>query len=108
MDKLKNFLIARLSERSTWRGLVLIATALGVTLSPEQAEAVITLGLAVVGVLGAFTADKQKAGTDAPTPPTPPTPAVRALPEPERVLPPIELQSVPGRQAGGATGFNNR
>lgn len=60
MDKLKNFLIDRLDERSTWRGLVLIATALGVTLSPEQAEAIIAAGLAAAGLIGAFAADKPK------------------------------------------------
>ena len=33
-----SWLIARLSENSTWRGLITIATAAGVTLKPEDGE----------------------------------------------------------------------
>lgn len=52
---MKQYLIARLSEASTWRGIVLILTALGVSLSPEQAEAIVTVGLAVAGAAGVAT-----------------------------------------------------
>ena len=33
--KIVNILLERLSENSTWRGLILVATALGVKLDPE-------------------------------------------------------------------------
>lgn len=52
-----NFLITRLKERSTWMGLITIVTAAGVALSPEQVEAIITAGAAVVGAIAVFTKD---------------------------------------------------
>lgn len=54
---MKTYLIERLHEASTWRGLIAIATAAGVTISPEQAEAIVAAGLAVIGLLGAFLPD---------------------------------------------------
>ncbi|WP_024303319.1 hypothetical protein [Pseudogulbenkiania sp. MAI-1] len=63
-DRLKRYLLARAREASTWRGLVLVATALGVSLSPEQQEAIVTAGLFVAGIVGALMPD-QKGGTDA-------------------------------------------
>ena len=55
---LKDFILARGKEASTWRGLVALLTAVGVSISPEQADAIVALGLAVIGTLGVFTADK--------------------------------------------------
>lgn len=52
------FILERGKEASTWRGLVAIVTAAGISLSPELAEALIALGLAVIGILGVFTKDK--------------------------------------------------
>jgi hypothetical protein len=48
---LLNVLLGKLSENSTWRGLILLATAVGVKLDPEQANAIIAAGLAIVGVV---------------------------------------------------------
>jgi hypothetical protein len=56
---MKAYLLERGKEASTWRGLVALLTAVGVTLSPEQGEAVIALGLAVIGAIGVFFADKK-------------------------------------------------
>jgi hypothetical protein len=55
---MKPYLLARLSEASTWRGLAALLTAIGVTLSPEQTNAIVGLGLAIIGALGVFTKDK--------------------------------------------------
>ena len=55
---MKAFLLARGKESSTWRGLVALLTAIGWSLSPQQGEAIIALGLSVIGALGVFTADK--------------------------------------------------
>ena len=44
-------------QASTWRGLVLLLTALGVALSSEQSEAIIAGGLAVTGLVGAVVSD---------------------------------------------------
>jgi len=46
----QQFLIQRLKERSTWRGLILALASLGVTLDPALSEAIIALGLAAVGL----------------------------------------------------------
>jgi len=56
---MKDYLIERGKEASTWRGLVALLTAVGVSVSPEQGEAIIALGLAIIGAIGVFTADKK-------------------------------------------------
>lgn len=47
-------------EPSTWRGLVWLLTAAGVTLNPEQQAGLITLGMAVAGFMGLFFIDQPK------------------------------------------------
>lgn len=59
MTNLKKYLLARLSEPSTWRGIVDAAIALGATLSPAQAESVVVAGIALRGLLGAFLPDNK-------------------------------------------------
>lgn len=61
-DNLKRYLLARLQEPTTWRGLVLIATAVGAKWSPTQAEAIVTAGLLVAGIIGAVVPDKRPDG----------------------------------------------
>ena len=56
--KFKQWLLARLRERSTWAGIVSMAAALGIAVSPEQSEAIVAAGMAVVGAVIAFTDDK--------------------------------------------------
>ena len=53
-----NYILARLHEPSTWRGLVLIVSALGAALSPDQQEAIVTGGLLLAGIIGAAVPDK--------------------------------------------------
>lgn len=55
---MKSYLLERLKEASTWRGLTALLTAIGVALSPEQVNAIVSAGLALMGVLGVFTKDK--------------------------------------------------
>ena len=43
-----------LSEASTWRGLVLLATAAGLQLDQDQREAIVSAGLALSGLIGVF------------------------------------------------------
>jgi hypothetical protein len=54
-----NWLITRLREGSTWRGLIWLLTVAGITLRPEQAEALIVAGMALAGLLGVFMQDKK-------------------------------------------------
>lgn len=56
--KALDWFIDRLKERSTWIGLTALLSALGIALSPEQAEAIAIGGVAVAGVIAAFTKDK--------------------------------------------------
>lgn len=47
--------LARLREPSTWRGIVWILTAAGVSLSPELWETITAVGMAVAGLIGVIT-----------------------------------------------------
>jgi len=46
-----SYLADRLSENSTWRGLILFATGIGITVEPELAAKITAVGLGVVGVV---------------------------------------------------------
>ena len=74
------WLLRRFREPSTWRGLVWLATVAGLSLRPDQAEAIVTAGMALAGLLGVFLADEPKSVS---------------------ALPPIELQ---GRSDAGDAG----
>lgn len=51
MKKIIETLLGKLSENSTWRGLILIATAVGVKIEPELQEAILVAGLGLVGLI---------------------------------------------------------
>ena len=55
-----DYIMARLKEASTWRGIVAIVTACGVALSTAQIEAIVATGLALMGIVGAFFPDATK------------------------------------------------
>jgi hypothetical protein len=46
-----NVILNQLSQNSTWRGLLLIATAVGVKLNPDLQNQIITTGLSAVGLI---------------------------------------------------------
>lgn len=50
--------LARLREPSTWRGLVWLLTVFGLSLRPDQAEAIVIAGMALAGLLGVFLSDR--------------------------------------------------
>lgn len=52
------YVLDRLKERSTWLGLVALVTTAGVALDPAQAEAIVSLGVALAGAVAVFTKDK--------------------------------------------------
>lgn len=54
------WIIERFREPSTWRGIVWLLTVLGLSLRPDQAEAIITVGMALAGLLGVFLRDEPK------------------------------------------------
>lgn len=49
--KLLDWLLDRFSENSTWRGAIALLTAAGVTLQPDMANAIIAVGLGVIGII---------------------------------------------------------
>lgn len=53
-------MLERLKERSTWLGIVAFLTACGIPIAPLTAEQVVSIGLAISGLVGIFTADHQK------------------------------------------------
>lgn len=57
----KRQLIDHLRQPSTWRGIVLLCSALGYGLRPDVGEAVIAAGLAISGLIGVLTDDTPKA-----------------------------------------------
>jgi hypothetical protein len=55
---MKDYILNRAKEPSTWRGLVLLLTAIGIPVAPQMADAIITLGLAIAGLVGVATPDE--------------------------------------------------
>lgn len=55
-----NWILARLSEPSTWRGLVWLLTAFGVSLRPEVWQQITAVGMAVAGLIGMITREKSQ------------------------------------------------
>ena len=55
-----DYIIERLSEPSTWRGIIMIATGAGIQLAPDMQSAIITLGLAIVGVINVTRKEKKQ------------------------------------------------
>jgi hypothetical protein len=51
MKNILSVLLQKLTENSTWRGLILLSTALGLRLEPELQAQIISAGLALVGVI---------------------------------------------------------
>jgi hypothetical protein len=49
-----NYILDRLTENSTWRGIILLATAIGLKLDPDQQAAILAAGLALVGAINVF------------------------------------------------------
>ena len=52
-------ILDRFSETSTWRGLILLATSLGMTIQPDYHEHIIAIGIALVGVINVIRRDKK-------------------------------------------------
>ena len=53
------YLLDRIKEPSTWRGLILFVTGFGITLSPETATNIVAAGTGIAGLVGIMTADRK-------------------------------------------------
>ncbi len=52
------YILNRLTERSTWLGIIALATAGGAVIEAAIAEQIIAAGMAVAGLIGVVTKDK--------------------------------------------------
>lgn len=52
---MKGYILERAKEPSTWRGLILFLTALGVPIAPELQTAIVSAGLGLAGLIGVVT-----------------------------------------------------
>ena len=52
------YILDRLKEPSSWRGIVMIATAFGVSVNPELMDSIIVAGTGLAGVIGFVFKDK--------------------------------------------------
>ena len=59
MDMLKVYVVNRAKEASTWRGVIMLLTAVGLKISPEMADAIISVGIAVAGLVGMLLPDSK-------------------------------------------------
>lgn len=55
---MKAYILARAKEASTWRGVILLLTAIGVPVAPPLAESIVAAGLALAGLIGVVSPDK--------------------------------------------------
>ena len=51
MKKIITVLLQKLSENSTWRGIILVVVAVGVKIEPNLQEAILTVGLGLIGFI---------------------------------------------------------
>jgi hypothetical protein len=57
--KIVDYILDRLSESSTYRGAIFLLGGLGITLVPEQANAIAAASMAVVGAINVFRKQKK-------------------------------------------------
>jgi hypothetical protein len=68
------WILTRLAEPSTWRGVILLATSFGITVSPDMINAIVAIGLALVGLINVIRKEKPRPlpwADDHPLPPQP-------------------------------------
>lgn len=59
MGMLKLYVVNRAKEASTWRGVIMLLTAVGLKITPEMADAIISVGIAVAGLIGMLLPDSK-------------------------------------------------
>lgn len=63
------YLIERLNEPSSWRGIFALLTAIGLKLHPELQEAILSVGLSAIGLVNFLRKEKKSDGSDTPANP---------------------------------------
>jgi len=44
-------MIEKLKEESTWRGIIALSTAAGISIHPDMMQAIIALGMGLIGLI---------------------------------------------------------
>lgn len=52
---MRQYILDRAKEPSTWRGAILFLTAIGVPVAPELQTAIVSAGLGIAGLIGVVT-----------------------------------------------------
>jgi hypothetical protein len=52
--KIIDWITEKLSDNSTWRGIIALITAAGVTFTPEQADHIVAAGIGLIGLINVF------------------------------------------------------
>ena len=56
----RQYLRKRLKEPSTWRGVTILLSGVGIVISPDQLAQIASAGLIIAGVIGVATPDNTK------------------------------------------------
>lgn len=56
--KFVNWITDRAKEKSTWLGITGILTAAGIAIAPDLQEAIISVGMAIAGLIAVITKEK--------------------------------------------------
>ncbi len=59
-----NYILARLREASTWRGIIMLVAGAWASQHSEQVDAIIPIALAIVGSIGAFLSDNKNTAAE--------------------------------------------
>lgn len=59
MNTVFDWIISRLSEVSTWRGLVALLTGAGIVISPELSAQITATGLSIIGLINIIRKEKK-------------------------------------------------
>ena len=58
--RIKTYILAQFQQASTWRGIVLMLTAMGALKNPQWGEAITALGLLIAGLIAVIFPDEVK------------------------------------------------
>lgn len=60
LSAIGSYVVARLKEPTTWRGIIALLTAAGIHIAPQWQEAILTTGLGIIGAIGVTAPDPPK------------------------------------------------
>ena len=58
MNNTNKWLVERAKERSTWIGITAFLTSIGISISGDLSNVIVSLGVGLGGLIAAITADK--------------------------------------------------